>query len=199
MPNTTMLKLRDPNQGALLLCRTACIAASQLRRQGNMRGLSGVCYGANEEGPMREIVENSETGRKTERISTILRMTASAAALSLLLSAAGAGTALARPGGGGGGHPGGGGPHFSAPHFSAHAAPHFSGARAASHFSRPSFHAHATASHFNRAGRGNIGHANVSHGNVSHANVGNAHLAPSNVHPLATNAHLTPAAHAAAF
>jgi len=29
--------------------------------------------------------------------------------------------------------------------------------------------------------------------------VGNAHLAPSNVHPLATNAHLTPAAHAAAF
>ena len=29
--------------------------------------------------------------------------------------------------------------------------------------------------------------------------MGNAHLAPSNVHPLATNAHLTPAAHAAAF
>ena len=87
-------------------------------------------------------------------------------------------------------------PHFAAPHFSA-ARAHFS----ASHFSRPSFHAHVTASHFNRAhfGRGNIGHANVSHGNVGHANEGNARLAPSNVHPLATNAHLTPAAHAAAF
>src|SRR3984885_9449200 len=182
-----------------------CVAASQLRRQGNTRGRSGVCYSANEESPMREIVENSETGRKTERISTILRMTANAAGLSLLLSAAGAGTARARPGGGGGGHPGGGGhqggggPHFSAPHYSAHAVPHFSPARAVSHFSRPSFHAHATASHFNRAGRGNIGHANVSHGNVSHANVGNAPLAPSNVHPPPPNAHLAPPAHAAAF
>jgi hypothetical protein len=83
-------------------------------------------------------------------------------------------------------------------------APHFSAARghfSASHFSRPSFHAHATASHFNRArfGHANIGHVNVSHGNVSRANVGNAHLAPSNLHPLATNAHLTPAARAAAF
>ncbi|MGB6965921.1 MAG: hypothetical protein WBD90_15845, partial [Xanthobacteraceae bacterium] len=29
--------------------------------------------------------------------------------------------------------------------------------------------------------------------------MGNAHLAPSNLHPLATNAHLTPAARAAAF
>lgn len=179
---------------------------------------------------MRETLENSEAGRKTARISTTLRMTASAAALSLLLSTAGAATALAaRPGGGGhpggggghpgggggGGHPGGGGPHFGggggAPHFNAaraaaphFAAPHFSAARghfSASHFSRPSFHAHATASHFNRArfGHANIGHANVSHGNVSRANVGNAHLAPSNLHPLATNAHLTPAARAAAF
>ena len=126
-----MLKLSDRNQSALLLCRTACVAASQLRRQGNTRGRSGIRYGANEESPMREIVENSEAGRQdrenfhnfaNDRECRSVQLVAVDSRRSDSACCQARWRRRGHPrrgggghpgGGGGGGHPGGGGgPHF---------------------------------------------------------------------------------------